>query len=297
MTKPKVISIVGPTAAGKTSLSIKIAQQFNGEVISADSRQVYKGLDLGSGKVTKEEMDGVPHYLLDVADPMTVYTAADFKRDATAALENILEHQKLPIVAGGTFFYVDTLLGKISSPEVAPNERLRAELAQKTNEQLFTLLQSKNPERAATIDKHNQRRLIRALEIVEALGSVPTSTPEQPYDVLTIGTDIDKEQLHENIHVRLLERFEDSMLEEVQNLLESGVSHERLEDLGLEYRYISRHIRGELSYEDMLTELETKIRQFAKRQYTWLKRDGDIIWLNPKDTNTVFSTVSQFLTN
>lgn len=296
MHRPPLIVIVGPTASGKTSLSIKIAQQFSGEVISADSRQVYRGLDIGSGKVTVAEMAGVPHHLLDVTDPMTVYTASDFKRDAASALTHITQHGNLPIIAGGTFFYVDTLLGDISFPQIAPNETLRAELHKLSNEALLAHLHTLDPIRANNIDPHNPRRLIRAIEIATAIGTVPLpQTADLPYHVLKLGINIDKETLHHNIHVRLHERLRDGMLEEVERLLTQGVTHERLESLGLEYRYLSRYIRKLFSYDEMVLELETKIRQFAKRQYTWLKRDKSIIWVHPKDHEAVTVLVADFV--
>lgn len=297
MQKSKVISIVGPTAAGKTSLSITLAQKYQGEVISADSRQVYRGMDLGTGKVTTEEMAGIPHHLLDVAEPTDVYTAADFARDGTTALEDILDRNELPIIAGGTFFYVDMLLGRNSTPAVAPNESLRSELEKKSATELYTLLTEKDPRRAAEMDPHNARRLVRALEIVEALGSVPPIETVENYDVLTLGIKIDKETLHHNIHIRLLERLEQGMVAEVEALLANGVSHERLEDLGLEYRYLSRYLRGELTYEEMIPVLETKIKQFAKRQMTWLKRDTAIVWIEKNNPEHIFQVVDAWLTH
>ncbi len=293
--KPKVVVVVGPTAAGKTSLSIDIAKQFNGEVISADSRQVYRGLDIGSGKVTPEEMGEVPHYLLDVADPMTVYTASDFKQDGEAAIDEIISHGHLPIIAGGTFFYVDALLGRISTPKVEPNPELREKLEAKTTSELVKELEAKDPERAATIDKDNKRRLVRALEIVATLGKVPEPKVEEQYETLIIGIDIDKEKLHHNIHIRLLQRLEEGMIDEVTNLLAAGVTHERLEALGLEYRYLSRYLRRELTYEEMVIELETKIRQFAKRQMTWLKGDKTIEWFATENRSAIFRRIESFL--
>lgn len=294
--KPKLLIIVGPTASGKTSLSIKIAKQFKGEVISADSRQVYRGLDIGSGKVTKAEMEDVPHHLLDIVEPTTVYTAKDFVIDAEQAVTEISNRDKLPIIAGGTFFYIDALLKKASLPEVEPDEELRSLLLKKTAEELFTELKGLDSERAETIDPHNSRRLVRAIEIASALGKVPKHSPtDSPYDTLTFGIQISKEELHKNIKIRLEERLKEGMIEEVETLLKKGVSHERLEDLGLEYRYLSLYLRGEMDYETATTELETKIRQFAKRQLTWLKRDQSIIWIDPKDTENIFSTVNEWL--
>lgn len=294
--KPKVIAIVGPTASGKTSLSIALAQKFNGEVISADSRQVYRGMDLGTGKVTAEEMDGVSHHLLDITDPMEVYTGADFEHDATAALEEILKRGRCPIIAGGTFFYLDLLRGKLQSAPVEPDDAFRKSLNDLSNATLLEKLYEKDPARATTIDQTNRRRLIRALEIVESIGTVPpTETKESPYDWLVIGIDIDKDRLHRNIHARLLERLEGGMIEEVQRLHAEGVSYHRLEDLGLEYRYIAKYLQDELSKDEMIEHLETKIRQFAKRQMTWLKRDQDIRWFAPKDQETLIEQVKAFL--
>lgn len=293
--KPRVLVIVGPTASGKTSLSIKIAKKFNGEVISADSRQVYRGLDIGSGKVTEEEMEGVPHHLLNVADPKDVYTASDFVRDGRKAITDILERGKLPIVVGGTFFYVDALLGRISTPEVPPNEKLRAKLEDKSAEELFETLQKADPRRAESIDKKNKRRLIRALEIVDALGVVPLIEPEEIYHSLIIGIDIPKEELHKNIHTRLIERIGQGMIEEVEQLHESGVSWERLESLGLEYRHIAQFLQGKYSKEEMLEALESEIRKFAKRQMTWLKRGQSVHWFSKDNTKEIFTTIKKFL--
>lgn len=293
--KPQVLTIVGPTASGKTSLSIALAQKYSGEIISADSRQVYKGMDIGSGKVTAEEMGTIPHHLLDVADPMVIYNASDFTHDATAALTGILKRDKLPIIAGGTFFYIDMLLGRTSSPEVPPNETLRQALEQLPAEALYEKLHTLDPERAEAMDPQNARRLVRALEIVDALGKVPKVEKMETYDVLTLGISITKEQLHENIYTRLHQRLDEGMQAEVETLLAQGVTHERLEDLGLEYRYLSRHLRGELSYDEMTKQLETKTRQFAKRQMTWLKRDESIVWVEKNDLPAIFSTVQSWL--
>lgn len=278
MEKPKILVIVGPTASGKTSLSVKLAKHYNGEVISADSRQVYRGLDLGTGKVTHEEMQGVPHHLLDVADPHETYTVTDFVRDGRVAIDDILSRGKLPIIAGGTFFYVDALLGRVIAPAVPPNHLLRAELAQCSNEELFARLVAVDPARAVAIDRHNPRRLVRALEIIAARGTVPEPMTDELYDARIIGIKIDKETLHKNIGMRLRARLDAGMVDEVKNLHQNGLSYERMEDLGLEYRYIARYLKGELSYEAMVHTLETKIRQFAKRQMTWLKRDTSIAW-------------------
>jgi tRNA dimethylallyltransferase len=296
MDKPKVIAIVGPTASGKTGLSIDIARRFAGEVISADSRQVYRGLDIGSGKVTSAEMQGIPHHLIDIVAIDSVYTAQDFKRDATAAADEIISRFHLPVFAGGTFFYLDQLRGTAGSAPVAPNDKLRTALELRSTEELFDELMLKDPERAGAIDPHNRRRLIRALEIIETLGHVPNvTTTNSKYNWLTIGLEWPKEALHTRIHERLLTRLQQGMVEEVKGLLDSGVDKERLDSFGLEYRYITHHLEGTLQYDEMVETLETKIRQFAKRQLTWLKRDSTIEWFSLTDTDAIFNRVEQFL--
>ncbi len=293
--KPKVLAIVGPTASGKTSLSIELAKHFNGEVISVDSRQVYRGIDLCSGKVTKEEMSGVPHHLLDVVDLTDTYTAADFTRDAAAALLTIQNRGRLPILVGGTFFYLNALLGRTSTPAVPPNATLRAELEALPPETLHKRLVLLDPARAASIDQKNPRRLVRAIEVATALGAVPPVSTTEPYDVLTLGIQLDRQSLHHNIHTRIIDRLEAGMVAEVEALLAQGVTHERLESLGLECRYLSRYLRGELTYEAAIADLEIKTRQFAKRQMTWLKRDATIHWVEQQDKKQIIDSVSSFL--
>lgn len=295
MSKPKILVIVGPTASGKTGLAIELAKRFNGEVISADSRQVYRGLDIGSAKVTKEEMDGVPHHLLDVADPKDVYNAADFKRDAKIAVDDILFRGKLPIICGGTFFYIDALLEKISLPEVEPDLELRAELEEKSAAELLDILEKLDPDRAAAVEKQNPRRLIRAIEIARSLGHVPeTEVRECPYEVLTIGLNVNMDTHGEVLKARIIERLDAGMKEEVERLLAEGVTHERLEKFGLEYRYLSRYLRGLLPFDQMVEELTVKSRQFAKRQMTWLKRDQEIKWFHRQDQE-ITDEVNAFL--
>ncbi len=293
--KPKVLVIVGPTSSGKTSLAIQLAKEFSGEVISADSRQVYQGLDLCSGKVTEDEMEGVPHHLLNVAAPTTTYTVSDFVQDAGAAVAAVTERTALPILAGGTFFYIDTFLGKMSAPAVPPNPALRVQLENKPLAELTDILNQLDPARTEAIDQKNPRRLIRAIEIATELGHVPLTVQTNPYDTLTIGIQVPTDALRHNIHLRLHERLQAGMVAEVEHLLASGVSHERLEALGLESRYISRFLSGELDYEVAIHELEIKIHQFAKRQKTWLKRDSSTHWVDKDDTDTISRLVHTFL--
>lgn len=299
MKKVKILSIVGPTTSGKTSLAIELSQHFNGEVISADSRQVYRGLDLGSGKVTTEEMANIKHHLLDVADIDQIYTGANFVHDAKIAITDITKRGKLPIIAGGTFFYIELLKGTKNVSPVVPNPTLRQELAKLTTEELWQKLQTTDTRRAENIDKKNRHRLIRALEIIEALGHVPDpENSKSEFDWLTIGIRIDKDQLKERINQRLNDRLEKGMIQEVENLLKAGVPSERLISFGLEYKHIIEYFKGGMTLEELKNLLNTKNIQFAKRQYTWLKRDQHITWLDfPVTLDKTKNIVQNFLNN
>lgn len=204
---PHILVILGPTASGKSDLAVQLAKQLNGEVVSADSRQVYKKLNIGTGKITKKEMRGVPHHLLDVVHFNRKFSAADYKKHGEKAIEKILKKGKLPIICGGTGLYIDTLLGAVSLPEVAPDLKLRKTLETKSTEELFTLLKKLDPKRAETIDAHNPRRLVRAIEIATAIGSVPalssiTSTTPK-YNVFKLGIKTEPDILKERINKRL----------------------------------------------------------------------------------------------
>jgi len=278
--KQKILVIVGPTSSGKTSLSIKLAKKFNGEVISADSRQVYKGMDIGSGKVTKKEMEGVKHYLLDVVSPKTEYNVAKFVKDAEKAIKMIQKKGKLPIICGGTMFWVDALLYGLPKT-VKPDIKLRQKLEKLTASQLFAKLKKLDLSRSKTIDPNNKRRLIRALEIVMITGKpVPKYKKEKKYDSFKIGVKRKKDELKKLIHARLLQRIKEGMIEEVRKLHKQGVSWKRLDDFGLEYRYLSRYLKGDMNKEEMLAKLETEINRYAKRQMTWFKKDKEIFWSN-----------------
>ncbi|MBN1325838.1 tRNA (adenosine(37)-N6)-dimethylallyltransferase MiaA, partial [Candidatus Falkowbacteria bacterium] len=277
---PKILIIIGPTASGKTSLSIKLAKKFNGEIISADSRQVYKGMDLGTGKVTRKEMQGIKHYLLDVVSPKKRFTAADYVGLGNKAIKQIQKKGKLPIICGGTGFYIDALLYGLPKT-VAPDWKLRAKLEKLSNANLFNKLKRVDPERAKIIDRNNRRRLIRSLEIVIKTGKpIPELIKQSKYDILKIGVKRNKSDLKKRIHKRLIERFRQGMINEVKMLLKQGISWQKLDDFGLEYRFISRYLNGILNREQMMELLETAINQYAKRQITWFKRDKQVFWSN-----------------
>lgn len=269
---------MGPTSSGKTSLGIFLAKKLKGEVISADSRQVYKGLDIGTGKVTKKEMVGVPHHLLSVASPKKVFTADDFVKQAT----KVIGETRLPIVVGGTGFYIDTLLGRLVLPNVPPNPALRAQLERKNVEELYIMLKKKDPARAGTIEPKHKRRIIRALEIAEALGKNPVPVQEEKYEVLWLGLNPAPKKLASNIHKRLVARIKQGMVAEAQRLHKSGLSYKRMEELGLEYRYLARLLQKQITKQEFMVELEREIQKYAKRQWRWFKRNKNIHWVSGK---------------
>lgn len=270
--KSKVVVIVGQTATGKSALAVLLAKEFNGEIISADSRQVYTGLDIGSGKITKKEMKGIPHHLLDVINPKKKFTVVDFKNLAEKKIEEILKSGKVPIIAGGTGFYIDTVVKGEIYPEVKPNLKLRKELSTKTTEVLFKMLQKIDKNRAKTIDSKNPVRLIRAIEIAKTLGHVPKKSEVKPrYEFIKIGLELSQQDLKRNIEKRVKKMFRAGLLKEIENLKKKGISKKRLAEFGFEYNdpTLEKVILGTL--------------QYAKRQATWFKRDQEIKWFTPSE--------------
>jgi tRNA dimethylallyltransferase len=280
----KLLVILGPTACGKTDLSIKISKKYNGEVVSADSRQVYKELDIGSGKITKKEMQNIPHYLLDVANPKTRFTVAKYQKLALKTIKNIQKRGKLPILVGGTGFYIQSIVDGISIPEVSPNWKLRKILKKKSNEYLYKMLLEKDPKRARTIDKHNPRRLIRALEIVmstqKPVPELKQNSKANNFEILQIGINKSTEELKKNIKKRLLKRLKNNaLINEVKNLHKSGLSWKRLEEFGLEYKFVAQYLQNKITRQEMINKIQIESEHFAKRQMTWFKRDKRIHWI------------------
>jgi tRNA dimethylallyltransferase len=293
--KPKVLVIVGTTASGKSDLAVQLAKKLNGEVVSADSRQVYKGLNAGTGKITKREMQGIPHHLLDVADPKKVFSVSDYKKLADKKIEEIIKHGKLPIIVGGTGFYIDAITGKASLPEVPPNPKLRKKLEARTAEALFKLLQKRDPVRAKSIDKHNKVRLVRALEIIEALGKVPKLKAKKvPFDIVWIGLTPDREELDEKILTRIKARLP-NMIREAKSLHKKGLSFKRMEELGLEYRYLARLLQKKITKREFEGELYSEIRKYSKRQMTWFKANKDIKWFTSQPSNGDVASIQKSL--
>lgn len=281
--KPHIIVVAGPTACGKSDIAIALARRFNGEIISADSRQVYQGMDIGSGKVTKAEQKKAKHWLLDVASPTRQYSVAQWKKEAQKIITDIIRHGKTPIICGGTSFWIDSLVYDLSLPEVKPNPALRKKLALMSTSQLYTKLKRLDPVRAVSIDRHNPRRLVRALEIVMTTGRPvpPLSYKLQAtnYDLLYLAITYPQTTLNKRIALRLDKRLKHGMLAEVRRLHEQGVSYKRLESFGLEYRWLARYLQKHLTLREAHDALLRDIIAYSKRQMTWLKRNKDIVWV------------------
>jgi len=322
-----MIVILGQTATGKSDFAVEIAKKINdlsryksGEIISADSRQVYKDMNLGTGKITKKEMQGVKHYLLDVISPKNIFSVSDFQKLANKEIKNIISKNKIPIICGGTGFYIDALVNGTRFPEVPPNKELREKLSNKTAQKLFDILKKLDKNRVENIDPKNKVRLIRAIEIARALGSVPRLKNNGNIDnksgtnsamaefvprvndkstILKIGLKIPDEILKKRIKARLISRIKKGMIKEIKDLHEKKkITWKRLESFGLEYRYVAYHLQGKLSKGDMVEKLNTEIWHFAKRQNTWFRRDKDILWINPlknSEKQIAFREIKKFL--
>lgn len=292
----KLIAIVGPTATGKSDLAVEIARKIGAEIISADSRQVYRRLDIGSGKITKREMCGIPHHLLDVASPKRVFSVFEYKQKAEKVLEKIWQKGKPAILVGGTGQYIEAIVDGITFPEVAPNKKLRDKLEKMSLLKLQEKLKKLDPKRYKNIDVNNRVRLIRSIEIAEALGKVPkVKKQKRDFELTMIGLKAPKEILHKKIHERLQKRMRQGMASEVKKLHQKGLSWKRMESLGLEYRYLSRYLRGKISREEMLQELEKEIQRYAKRQMTWFQRDNRIKWFDARDKKKTLVSAKKFV--
>ena len=275
---PKLIVIAGTNASGKSGLGVELALRYGGEVVSADSRQVFRGLDLGSGKITPEEMRGVRHHLIDVCDAGDFFSMADFQRMAYEAIDDILARGKPPFLVGGTGLYVESVADGYELSNRMPDLAYRAELEKRSTEELYAMLVEAVP--GVEVERRNRNRVMRLLEkLHDGDDVVPGRNPR--YETLRLGVTWDREVLRRRIDERLDRRLNEGMIEEVRGLLQRGVSETFLIKLGLEYRFITRYLKGEIaSLEEMRTLLSTAIKQFAKRQMTWLRRDGAIHWLD-----------------
>ena len=273
----KLIIIAGTNASGKSGLGVELAARYGGEVVSADSRQVFRRLDLGSGKITPEETRGVPHHLIDVCDPGDFFSMADFQRLAYAAIDGILSRGKIPFLVGGTGLYVDSVAEGYELSDIEPDLRLRAHLETFETPALYEMLKEKLPQ--TEIDPKNRNRVMRALERLAADDYHPGRRSPR-YETLKLGVTWPREILKQRIDERLERRLRDGMVQEVQSLLDDGVSTEFLMKLGLEYCYLTRYLQGEIGYDQMVLELGNAIKKFAKRQMTWFRREENLHWID-----------------
>ncbi|MBO4560177.1 MAG: tRNA (adenosine(37)-N6)-dimethylallyltransferase MiaA [Lachnospiraceae bacterium] len=280
MVMNKLVIIAGTNASGKSGLGIELAQKYGAEIVSADSRQVFKGLDLGSGKVTAEEMKGVPHHLLDVAEPNEFFSLSHYQKLAYAAIDDIHARGGRPFLVGGTGLYVNAVADGYNLNDAEPDPAIRQQVESMSLEELTELIRQKNPGALERLDLKNKRRLERAAE--KALAGKGTELPSEPrYETLMIGVTWPRDVLYERIRERLDRRLKEGMIEEVENLRANGATDEFLYKLGLEYRYILMYLRGEFAdFDAFYDKLFMEIRHLAKEQMTWFRKRTDINWID-----------------
>ncbi|MFA5358373.1 MAG: tRNA (adenosine(37)-N6)-dimethylallyltransferase MiaA [Patescibacteria group bacterium] len=303
----KIIVVLGPTSSGKTRIGVKLAKKFNGEIISADSRQVYKGMDVGTGKDLKEyrvvssghRVGKITYHLIDVVGPNTEFNVAKFQKLGYAAIEDILQRGKIPMIVGGTGLYISAITEGyvLSERSKVKSKKVRRSLEPLTLKQLLVRLKKIDPKTYKIIDKKNRRRVQRALEIFYETGKTKSEVEgknKPPYDFLKIGLIYPREVIFRRIDKRLEDRLEkENMIGEVRRLHKNGVSWKRLEAFGLEYKWLARYLQKKVGYQEMVAGLAQEIKNFSKRQIIWFKRDKDIIWTN--DYDKIKKTVSEFL--
>lgn len=299
--KQKIISIVGPTAVGKTRLSIDIASHFNGEVISGDSMQVYKGLDIGTAKVSEEEKHGVPHYMIDIKNPEEPFSVADYQKFVQHYIDKIDSRGKLPIIAGGSGLYIQAALYDYHFSNQRRDENVTKQLESELNDQgsavMHRRLKEIDPDQAAKIHPNNHRRLIRALEIYETTGITmseyqKSQSENSPYHPVFIGLEMDRNLLYERINERVDRMLEEGLLNEVKALYEQGYeNHQAMRGIG--YKEFISYFKGEQSFEDTVNLLKRNSRRYAKRQYTWFKNKMNVNWytVTPESSEEIFRNI------
>lgn len=309
--KQKLIVIVGPTSSGKSELAVRLALRFNGEIISADSRQIYRGLDIGTGKVpgkwTKTyevslrkffTYKNIVHHCIDFVDPKKTYTVAEYKKCAQKAISEIAGRGKLPILVGGTGFWIDALVYDLNIPEVPPNLKLRKKLEKKSANELLKILKGLDPRRAKTIEQKNPRRLIRAIEIAETLGKVSQIKKTAPYETFWIGINPPPNVLRKKILFRIKKMVKYGLVREVKNLLRHGISKKKIREFGFEYRLAREYAGGLLSGRELKEKLLYETLHYVRRQRSWWKKNLDIYWISsPFHLNgtNISRTLARFL--
>ena len=308
MKKPLII-LTGPTAVGKTKASIALAKAINGEIISADSMQIYKYMDIGSAKIRREEMQGIKHYLVDELEPDEEFNVVRFQQMAKEAMQEIYAQNKIPIVVGGTGFYIQALLYDIDFTENEEDNAYRLELetigAQKGAEYLHRMLQEVDPQSAELIHPNNIKRVIRALEFHKQTGerisqhNETERAKESPYEFCYFVLNDDRTKLYERIELRIDQMLEDGLIEEVTNLKEKGYTRDMVSMQGLGYKEILDYLNGECTLEEAIYVLKRDTRHFAKRQLTWFRRERDVIWIDKHayahDEETILQTMLEHI--
>lgn len=274
-----IIVIVGPTAAGKSALAVRLAKRFGGEVVSADSRQIYRGLEIGSGRIGRRAMRGVPHHLLGIASPYRPCSVAEFQRLAHAAIRAVAARGKLPILVGGSGFWVEAVARGLRLPAVPPDTALRKHLAAKGPASLLSLLRRLDPARARTVEPKNPRRIIRAIEIASALGRVPALKRRPPYRALWIGLDPSDTALHRGIRAFARRIAPGGLAAETRNLLRRGIARARIREFGFEYGAALDYLAGTISRRELRSRLVRDLSRYAQRQLAWFRRNPEIHWM------------------
>ncbi len=292
MNLPKLIVIIGPTASGKTSLAIRLAKKFNGEIVSADSRQIYKELSIGSSKVTPKETQGIKHYLIDIVSLKEKFSAQQFKELAIGAIREIIKKGKVPFLVGGTGFYIQTVVDNLIFPKIEPNNELRKNLNTYPSFLLFKILQILNPQRAKQIDQNNKRRLIRAIEISQINPQAKLKKGKPIFQTLILGIDQNREDLNKAIEKRFNVWLKQGFLDEVKKLMEN-YKEEDLKEIGLHYYWAYLYLIGFIDYETFIKKSLISLKNYAKRQLTWFKRDNRVIWI--KNYSQAQKLVKKFL--
>ena len=300
MNKPKVIVICGPTASGKTTLSIQLAQKINGEIISSDSMQIYKDMNIGTAKPDQQEMQGIKHYLLDFVEPNQRYSVADYKKDAENAIEDILQKGKVPIIVGGTGLYVDSLIYGIEYPNIEFDENYRKELERRVEkeglEKLYEKAKKIDPQAMKKISRNDQKRILRVLEIYNATGKTKTEQEiesrknEVKYDYRVFAINMDREKLYDRINKRVDIMIQKGLIEEVENLLKKYNEFPTAMQ-GLGYKEVVEYIQGKVLKEDMIENIKRESRRYAKRQITWFKKNKKTIWIGPNDLQMILNEI------
>lgn len=307
MKNNRIICIVGPTASGKTALSIKLAKELSGEIISGDSMQIYKGMDIGTAKPTIEEMDGVVHHMLSVASPSESYSAARYVEEASAVADDILARGKTPIVVGGTGLYIDSLVKGRQFAKNEENMALRKELLKlyETSgaDALHDILKELDPERAEQIHKNNIKRVIRAIEVFKMTGKTisahdeESKSEEAKYDAAYVGILYEnREELYERINLRVDMMIKEGLVEEVKSLLDSGVSPDSTAMQAIGYKELTAYFENKKTLEEAVEEIKGASRRYAKRQMTWFRKNEAIKWVKPP-LSEKFSELLQYLIN